>query len=401
MDTPRLFQTRIGLLQVFLRRNGYDGILLSRVDNFAMATGGLRNYVPTATDMGASSLFITKDGVVYFIGNNIERARVEPEEFAGLTCEFRDFLWFDGTPAAVAKEEFSGVLVSDDGSLGENVNGKLAYLRALLTEDELEKYRRLGALAADAITATAQSVRAGQTEADIAARLAAEGAKRRCTMSVILIAADERVLKYRHPLPLQARLLDDGPAETAVRGYVMIVGGFLREGLVVSVTRFARVGDVAASLDTTHARICAVDTLLHEASRPGRTLGSVFVDCQQGYADLEFLPHEWHNHHQGGTTGYAGRTCKAAPGRGVHDSGSRLGRGSQGAYRHRGFLRPCFRVESFRSRSEVGGHIHPVAGRRQGDCHDHARVPASGRSGRPRARDRHREVGDTVDRLTY
>ena len=38
-----LFQTRIGLVHAFLRANKYDGVLLSRSDNFAMATGGKRN----------------------------------------------------------------------------------------------------------------------------------------------------------------------------------------------------------------------------------------------------------------------------------------------------------------------------------------------------------------------
>jgi len=74
------------------------------------------------------------------------------------------------------------------------------------------------------------------------------------------------------------------------------------------------VGDLPKGIQGAHARICAVDALLHEATEPGRTLGDVFADCQRAYVDLGFDPDEWHRHHQGGATGYAGRTCKAAPG---------------------------------------------------------------------------------------
>jgi len=315
MTDQELFRVRIALVQVFLRDNGYDGILLSRVDNFAMATGGKRSYVGTFTDLGACSLFVTRDGAVYFVGNNIESPRVMDEELAGLGCESRDFLWFDGQAAARVRDEFTGTLVSDDGSLGENVNGRLAYFRALLTPFELEKYRELGRRAAEAMMATLGTIRAGQTEAEIAATLAAEGAKRQCFTPVVLIAADDRIARYRHPLPTTAPLLGRGPKpETCVQRYVMVVGGFAKEGLVVSMTRFKRVADLPHSLQDAHARICGVDALMQEASEPGQTLGDVFAACQTAYPALGFASDEWHNHHQGGTTGYAGRTCKGAPG---------------------------------------------------------------------------------------
>ncbi len=298
------FGVRIALIQAFLHKSNCDGVLLSRADNFAMATGGKRNYVSVGTDIGAASLFVTKDGAAYFVGNNIEEPRVMEEELAGLGCEAKSFLWFDGNSAQRVRQEFSGHLVSDDGSLGENVHDKLAYLRVLLTPLELDKYRRLGALAADAMMAVLDSIQRGDAEADIAARLAYEGAKRRCLLPVRLVAADERIAKYRHPLPTENRL----------RGYVMIAAGFQQGGLVVSMTRFKRVGETPAGNDDALAHIAGVDALMQEASRPGRTLGDVFAECQQAYAQMGFSDNEWHNHHQGGTTGYAGRTCKATPG---------------------------------------------------------------------------------------
>ena len=314
MSYVDLFRTRVALVQAFLVANKYDGVLLSRADNFAMATGGKRNWVWTAGDAGANALFVTKKGDAYYVGNTIEQGRAMDEELAGLECGVKNFLWFDDSAANVVKNEFPGKLVSDDGALGENVNGKLAALRALLTPAELEKYRVLGKLAAESMVATLENIEAGMSEADIAARLVAEGFKRRCQVPVFLVAADERITKYRHPIPTQAPLLDGPLKERAVRGYVMVVGCFLREGLVVSMTRFKRVGEIPLFVPDAYNRICAVDATMQETTQPGKTLGDVFAACQHAYKEFGFPENEWHNHHQGGATGYAGRTCKGGPG---------------------------------------------------------------------------------------
>ena len=308
-----LFRVRIALLQIFLKERQYDGILLSRADNFAMATAGKRNYVSLCSDLGASSLFVTQTGDPFFVGNNIEEARVIAEELRTCGCEIRKFMWFEDSAPALVQREFPGVIVSDDGSLGANVNGELACMRSLLTVNELEKYRHLGKLAAETITTAVEGAESGMAEADIAAILIGEGAKRRCQVPIALIAADRRIPKFRHPLPTVAPLLPDKMREVQVRGYAMIVLSLLKEGLVVSVTRFKRVGDLPDRVPSAYNRICGVDALLYEATEPGKTLGQVFADCQQAYEAMHFSPTEWHNHHQGGATGYAGRTCKASP----------------------------------------------------------------------------------------
>lgn len=314
MTEQELFEIRQALVQTWLREKGYDGVLLSRSDNFAMATGGKRNYIWTYGDLGANALFVPRAGVSVFVGDTIEKPRVMDEELDVLGCEALGYLWYDRSPAQIVAEAFSGNFVSDDGSLGPNVHGELAVLRALLTPAEMDKYRALGRLAAEAMTATLAGITAGMAEADIAAALIAEGAKRRCQVPVALVAADGRINKYRHPLPTVGPLCGGGLEEVCVRGYVMVVGCFLREGLVVSLTRFKRVGALPEGIADAYNRVCGVDALMQEASMPGRSLGDVFAVCQNAYKSLGFPENEWHNHHQGGATGYAGRTCKGVPG---------------------------------------------------------------------------------------
>ena len=83
MSDVELFRVRIALLQAFLREGNYDGVLLSRVDNFAMATGGKRNYVYKMGEIGVCSLFVTASGQVYYVGNTIEAPRIMDEELQG------------------------------------------------------------------------------------------------------------------------------------------------------------------------------------------------------------------------------------------------------------------------------------------------------------------------------
>ncbi len=317
MNKKELFDIRTALIKVYLINNGFDGILLSRVDNFAMATGGCRNYIWKYSDLGANSLLVTKEGEVYFVGNNIEERRILEEELNGLTGKSISFLWFESSPSEAVIKYFGTdkKFVSDDGSLGPNVNNELGVIRALLTVDELEKYKILGKLASEAMTTTLREIKQGTTEQEISARLVYEGHKRGCLVPVALVASDERIEKYRHPLPTEKPLLTkDENSLKKVDNYVMVVGCFLKEGLVVSLTRFKKVGKISEEIEDSYKRICGVDALIQESTVPGKTLGDVFKDVQLAYVKMGFPENEWHNHHQGGSTGYAGRTCKGKPG---------------------------------------------------------------------------------------
>ncbi|MBL7647354.1 MAG: M24 family metallopeptidase [Candidatus Hydrogenedentes bacterium] len=310
MTTPTLFDTRIRLVQHLLKQRGWDGILINRADNFAMATGGKRNYVSTHCDVGACGIFVPAGAPPHYAGNAIEMTRIMDEELSSPACYASPFRWFDESAADWCRERFAGNLVSDDGTLGPNVHGELAPLRSMLLPEECEQYRELGRLAADAMEATLASIEVGTSENDISARLIYEGQRRGCQVPVSLVAADERITRYRHPLPT----LPGTVHERNVKRYVMVVAGMIRGGLSVSLTRFKQVDTLDPAITDAFARICAVDACMQEATMPGRTLGDVFVACQDAYRRFGFVENEWHNHHQGGSTGFAGRTCKATPG---------------------------------------------------------------------------------------
>lgn len=310
----RLFDIRRALVVAFLRERGYDGVLLMRPDNVAMATGGRRSYIWEFSDVGSFSFFITRDGEAYYVGNNIEAPRAAEEELSGFDCSFKTFSWYEGSPARCVSENFKGLFASDDGSLGPRVHEDLALLRSLLSPIEVEKYRVLGKLSAEAMEATLAGVERGMPEDAVAARLVCEGNRRGLHVPVALVAADQRAERHRHPLPTIPAMLQEDRPTTRVSNYAMVVACFIREGLVTAFTRFKAVAPITEKLEEDYRRICAVEVSMQKATVPGATLGDVFAVCREAYPRFGFAPDEWKNHHQGGATGYAGRTCKGKPG---------------------------------------------------------------------------------------
>jgi antitoxin VapB len=117
------------------------------------------------------------------------------------------------------------------------------------------------------------------------------------------VAFDERIDRYRHPIPTLKKL----------EARAMVVLCARDKGLIVNLTRMLQVGKVSEDLRKKHDAVCRVDTVLNLASRPEATLGEIFARGVAQY-EAEGFGDEWRLHHQGGTTGYEGRDAKGTPG---------------------------------------------------------------------------------------
>jgi antitoxin VapB len=120
---------------------------------------------------------------------------------------------------------------------------------------------------------------------------------------VALVASDERVSRFRHPLPTIKQ----------VEKYAMLVVCMRRAGLIVSATRLVYFGAVPADLQAKLQQVAAIDAAAMVATQPGRSLGDVFADLQAAYA-AQGVPDQWQYHHQGGPAGYGARERIATPG---------------------------------------------------------------------------------------
>lgn len=276
-------------IRALLETHKLKGLWLRRTRNIAWFTAGADAAIPVNNEMGAYSVLVTAEKRTIF-GNNIELTRLRDEEpFEALGFDSREFPWYASQTA-----DFPG----DDGSLEE----ALQQFRCVLTEGEQTRFRQLGRDAADAIEEAARAVRPGETEFEIAARLDAACRKRGGTAIVNLIGTDDRILKYRHPVPT-AKKLDK---------VALLVVCMRRGGLVAAASRMVHFGAIPAELAEKLHQVAAVDAAAIHASRPGRTLGEIFEIIRNAYEENQ-EGGQWKNHHQGGLIAYLPRERLALP----------------------------------------------------------------------------------------
>jgi Xaa-Pro dipeptidase len=296
------FEEKQRRVNAFLEAQGLEGVLLGTIANFAWATGGKSNQVGAATETGAGALLITREGR-YLVADEVETPRLLEEELAEQEVEPLAYSWYQPDPAAAGRRRVSGRVAADFPVAGlEDLPPAFNELRWSLTPAEVERYRWLGEHAGVAMTHVLFHLRPGLNEGQIAALLAEVLIGFGIQPTVLLVAVDDRMARYRHPLPTEQRL------ERAA----MLVVGARRWGLVASLTRLVHFGETDEALRRRHAAVTAVDAAMIEATRPGTSAAEVFRVGMAAYAEQGF-PDEWMRHHQGGATGYAGRDYRATP----------------------------------------------------------------------------------------
>jgi antitoxin VapB len=140
------------------------------------------------------------------------------------------------------------------------------------------------------------------SEEEIAGLLFSTMQARSVKPTVLLVAADDRLTKYRHPIPTPAK----------VKNAVMFVVCARRWGLVCSATRIVGFGKPSPELRRKHEACVYVDATFIASSKPGTPLVEVFEKARTAYAERGF-PNEWCHHHQGGPTGYVEREFTVNP----------------------------------------------------------------------------------------
>ena len=294
---------KLSLIRDLAFKHALDAILLQRVSSLAWATDGTSAYVNSARSNAEASLLISRDHQ-YLITNNIEAKRLDNEE--GLASKGWDFYitpWFEKVVPTQGLTK--GLKLGSDGYFpgALDLSGEIARLRANLDPEEGKRFRVLGQLCAHAMDATARSVYPGQTEYEIAGLLAGEAESHGVQATVNLIAVDDRIFNFRHPLPTDKKL----------DRYVMIVLCGRRWGLVCSLTRLVYFGKLPDEIRRKKEAVAYVDAAMIAATRPGRTLGQIFNVAKRAYAAIGYHD-EWQLHHQGGPAGYEPREYIAVPG---------------------------------------------------------------------------------------
>ncbi len=287
----------------FLDQGGYDALLLARSDNFAWFTCGGSCHVNTAQETGVGSLLIRRDSKI-LITNNVERPRLLEEELAGQGFKEEIKLWAEDALLPIVNKLAPGQKIATDIALPglTHCAEEIMKLRRSLTPEEVARYQSLGADVGSSMGEACTDIEPGMTEFEAAAAVAAHHYGRGIVPIVVLVAADERLQKYRHPLP----------TKNEIKRTVMLVVCGRRQGLIVSATRLVHFGPLPEELQKKHEAVVYVDTVFNAKTRVGARIGDIFEAGRKAYAEKGF-PEEWKLHHQGGPTGYAPRDYRAIP----------------------------------------------------------------------------------------
>ena len=311
MDKNAEIEEKTGRLAWMLAAEGLGGVLLGSQQNFAWMTAGGTNGVDLSREQGVCALLVRADGRRFVLASRIEMARLLEEELAGAFFEPVEFGWEEEKASPTFLADRAASLLEGGAALGSDlpagpgakmIEGAVARCRYRLTPPELERFERLGRDAGEAVGTFAKSLEPGESETEVARRMYDALAARGMRSVVTLVAADERIAKFRHPVPTGRRW----------ERVLLLVTCARRGGLIASLSRIVCAGEVPAELlRRTHAA-ARVNARLLAATRPGASGADLYRIAAAAYAGEGFAGEE-RLHHQGGACGYRTRDWVAHP----------------------------------------------------------------------------------------
>jgi Xaa-Pro aminopeptidase len=292
---------KLAQVRALMAQRDLDVVVLTRSPNVAWLTAGASTDIVLTSDRSSITVAVTPDRAMV-ITNPIEGPRLDQEEHLaalGLTLDVRPWWDASGAVAAFLDGQRGG---SDDGQLAQDIGSDLQDMRTTLQPAEIERLRLAAGCGVQAMRETIAQVAPGMTEWEIAARLAERTIAQGGRVVVNLVASDERIAQFRHPLP----------TDKQVERYAMLVLCCQVGGLIAALSRLVHFGPLPADLEAKALAVAQVDARLIHATREGRTLGDQFATACQAYADAGYSQ-AIDEHHQGGSIGYLSRERLATP----------------------------------------------------------------------------------------
>lgn len=286
---------RVEVVRTLLEDRGAEAALLATRPNVAWVTLGADAHVVRASETAALGLLVSREAV-RAITTVIEARRIADEELVGLDLDVEAIPWQEQVAAAARRYAGPDMLTDPD------LEPDLRRERSRLDGVEEERLRWLGAIADAAVARTCAEIERGETEQAVAARLGALLLRRGVASPLVLVGADDRIARYRHPIP----------TGRAVDRLVMIALVAERWGLHVALTRMLGFGELPDGTRKHHASARRIEDAFHAATQRGRRLSEVLADGVEAYR-AEGFGGESALHHQGGTIAYRPRETVATP----------------------------------------------------------------------------------------
>lgn len=278
----------------YLDRQGYDVAVIGRRDNFAWFTGGGDNKVIIFSEYGSSYLVISKKRI-QLVSQIMDGQRVIDEELNGLDVEYVPLKWFeDSKEDKISKLTLGENILSDIPLTGCKYSPNEFYsLHYPLTPLEIERLRWLGSKTERIIRNVSDNISSGIKEIEIAGMLLCEYGRSGIECEVLLIGSDERIVKYRHPLPTNKK----------VEKFILVHTAVKKWGLHASITRMVSLGKLSPEILKRYDDACRIAGKAILSCRQGTKFSSILERQKYLFESLDYKD-EWEKHYHGGITGY-------------------------------------------------------------------------------------------------
>lgn len=285
----------------FLVRKRYDALLLRQPCNFAWFTSGADCPRHAGTDP-AAALFITPDARVV-IADNVDSGQLFDKQLGGLGMQLKQRPWHAGRNGLLDDLCRGRSVACDMPQTGAtDESAEIAALRLPLTVLECERLRKLGAIAAHAVEATARHLEPGQTEAEIAGQLAHRLLRHEAHPVRLRAVADGRGMTYRH------WNFGDHP----LRRWCFLSATVCRWGLHCSVTRSVAFGSPPDDLLIAIQQAGMLEATGMFFSQAGWPLSTVWQKVHRIY-EKAGIGEEWQAADQADVLGYRASEVQLVP----------------------------------------------------------------------------------------
>lgn len=287
---------KIGRVRNFIEANELEGVLLTSNPNFCWISGGKTAFVDKGSETAVAKILVTKE-TAYVICNSSEMYRIPEEELTDGIFELVAYKWHENEYEAIKSLIEGKKIASDSGAHGTlNMAGKIQQLRYVMTKEEEARMDEIGPESAKILEDCVRNIVVGETENEIAGRVTGAMLTKGYQVPVCLVAADERILKYRHPLP----------KDTAVSKRAMVAVCVQKYGLTISMTRMVSFEPLPEEIQKKYEALLKIDATYILNTKAGVPTKDILKKAYDAYA-AEGYEADFHLHHQGGSLGYLTR----------------------------------------------------------------------------------------------
>ncbi|MBU7004083.1 MAG: aminopeptidase P family N-terminal domain-containing protein, partial [Theionarchaea archaeon] len=262
-----------GRVRRFIEDNGLTALCFTTSKNFAWFSCGGDNHVEITNRKGVATVVVTPEDK-YLVTNNIEAGRMVAEEIENQGFSVMETPWHDDKRYDIIKD-IGGNKIGTDFAFpcAELMDEQMASMRYSLTPGEIDRYREVGRLTGAALEESCEEIEPGQTEHEIGSVLAQHLLSLGVIPAVILIAVDDRIEKFRHPIP----------TEKEMEKYGMLVTCGRKWGLIASATRLVYFGSLPEELEKKHGACTRIDAGMIVNTAQGKAISSLLENAIATY----------------------------------------------------------------------------------------------------------------------